>query len=152
MWVLWKVYGVLDTIQNRTRLPSALVQHLSGRLGMGIGGTWAVGGSGAPGIGKCCFHQRYSKSWIPLKTELGRGRVIKRELDHCVWGTSVYLSGVTSVVRWVCGDKSRYLRQYLVTRNYVCVYISCDNDMLGIIILRGNHVYDNTVLHCYIKM
>ena len=47
--VSWKVYGVLDTVENRTRLPSALgqiLQHLSAQrtmressLVMGIGGT-----------------------------------------------------------------------------------------------------------------
>ena len=47
--VSWKVYGVLDTVENRTRLPSALgqtLQRLSAQrimressLVMGIGGT-----------------------------------------------------------------------------------------------------------------
>ena len=47
--VSWKVYGVLDTAENRIRLPSALghtLQRLSvhrtmreSSLGMGMGGT-----------------------------------------------------------------------------------------------------------------
>ena len=47
--VSWKVYGVLDTAENRIRLPSALghtLQRLSAHrtmressLGMGMGGT-----------------------------------------------------------------------------------------------------------------
>ena len=45
----WKVYGALDTVENRTRLPSALghtLQRASAHrtmrefsLGMGMGGT-----------------------------------------------------------------------------------------------------------------
>ena len=43
---VWKVYGVFDTVENRTRLPSALGQilqrlsaHRVSSLGIGMGGT-----------------------------------------------------------------------------------------------------------------
>ena len=51
--------GVLDTVENRTYLPSALVQTLQrlsvhrttqeSSLVMGIGGTWLVRGGGIQG-------------------------------------------------------------------------------------------------------
>ena len=77
-----KAVGVLDTAENRIRLPSALghtLQRLSAHrtmressLGMGMGGYLTCWGTWSSW--KCCFHQGVCNGWVPPETELGRGR------------------------------------------------------------------------------
>ena len=81
--VSWKVYGVFDTVENRTRLPSALgqiLQRLSAHrtmressLGIGMGGYLTCRGTVGVGSRNRCSHQGVCKCGVPPERELGQG-------------------------------------------------------------------------------